>query len=87
MGIFDTIHASADVIEQCGLRCSNCNETLGDFQTKDLNSSMSTYYLRHAAGPGTPIKLYLLDEPDEKYWVEYTAEEIEKNGIEHLTVK
>lgn len=74
MGLFDTIHTDASVVIHC-----DCGARLEEFQTKSLDSAMENYVLKSVIGADgiyEPTRLYLLDEPDEKYWVLYTDEEM-----------
>ena len=77
MGLFDTIDVEKFVLDKYKIKCF-CGKLFSDsFQTKDLNSSMEHFCLRFGY---SGVKLFKLDEPDKKYWHEYTDEEIkEKN--------
>mgnify|MGYP001578377401 CR=1 FL=1 len=79
MGLYDTIYVEDGILNKYNIKCS-CEEKLhNSFQTKDLNSCLEDYYLRHNC---LEIKLFKLDKPDEKYWHEYTDEEIKEHNQE-----
>jgi len=87
MGVFDTIIVSGDVLNNRNIRCPECYKLLPKtFQTKCLDAALDEYILKNANSNHDEnnsilsvekIKLYLLDAPDEKYWKEYSSEEIE----------
>jgi len=81
MGMFDEIIVSEDVLKEQNIKCPECGKILpSKFQTKCLDSTMDEYVLKRADNLNV-VKLYSLGPPDEKYWKEYTSEEIESiNG-------
>src|SRR5574343_343567 len=80
MGLFDTICYSNEIASLCNFKCNKCQKIIDNLQTKDLECSMLTYALAFEGSQSKKIKLYTLDEPDKKYWHEYTDEEISEHN-------
>lgn len=80
MGMFDYVEIDPKVIQKhLKLECKNCkNTSFSGWQTKDFDSVMETYYLTLDQKGDT--RLFLLDPPDDKYFVPYTPEEIEEKN-------
>lgn len=78
MGMFDTIHVDPRVVEAWDMRNPKTGELAFSltYQTKDLENVMGTYYL--GLDDKGVIRLYSVDEPDKKYWREYTDKEIDE---------
>ena len=79
MGMFDDIHISSDIIKDHDIKCHGCKKFADSkgWQTKDLENVMSLYALQKD-DTDTLIRLFKVDAPDEKYWVEYTEKEMEE---------
>lgn len=82
MGLFDTVHVSADAVAALGLNCAHCGQVPSheeSWQTKSLDAAMNDYVLRH--DEGKVIRLFQMDEPQgRKHWRPWTAEEIAENN-------
>lgn len=76
--MFDTIYVSDAVASAWGLRCRTCGRVPAaatEGQTKSLDSSLYTYFVRYDASDA--VRLYLLDRPsDRRHWRPWTEEEI-----------
>ena len=88
--MFDNVYVSKEVLKQYNVKCLKCNKDIEenlDFQTKDFECCLESYFLRHAEGQYCDdyaeychepfiVKLYKLDPPcDQRYWYKYTDQE------------
>ena len=85
MGMFDTIYINDQLIDDWNEKFFKGDPLpkVKDWQTKDLNCCMYDYYIKKVAvdmNGGYRIKLYELDDPEDKrFFIEYTDEEVEES--------
>lgn len=78
MGMYDYIHIAHSIIRDADIRCHACKNFADSdgWQTKDFENCMGLYSLDR--DNSNTVRLFSVDQPEQKYWVPYTKEEIEE---------
>jgi hypothetical protein len=88
MGLYDTVYVCQEVLDKYNVKCLKCAGSFDahrEFQTKDFECGLDSYYLRLIEGShGYVTKLYKLDPPENpRFWYTYTDQEVEEFNKAH----